>query len=147
MPGPLPKPADQRRRKNEPTYKPVVLPSEGRQGPAPKLPNLRSWKKQTKDAWNHWWSTPQATMWDQSGSSLHRWALLYDMLVCREGAMPAINAQLTAIEDRHGFSPQAMAKLRWSVAADEVSEKRDEQVEEAASVRRLKPVADVGVEG
>ena len=119
MPGPLPKPAGARLRTAAPTYPETALPADGRQGPPPPLPPLTDWHPFTVEAWTAWWSTPQATQWDQSGKTLHRWALLYDVLVRDPAAPASVHGQLLQVEDRHGMSPQAMAKLRWQVRAAE----------------------------
>ncbi|MFN6118238.1 MAG: hypothetical protein ACK5CE_01155 [Actinomycetes bacterium] len=97
----------------------TALPAEGRQGPPPPLPPLKDWHPRTVEAWAAWWATPQALLWDQDGKTMHRWALLYDVLVTDPVAPPSVHAQLLQVEDRHGMSPQAMAKLRWAVRASE----------------------------
>jgi hypothetical protein len=119
MPGPLPKPAHARLRANAPTFPEVPLPADGRAGDPPPLPPLKAWHPATLEAWAAWWSTPQAAMWDQTGRTLHRWALLYDQLVNDPEAPAGLHGQLLQLEDRHGMSPAAMLKLRWSVAAAE----------------------------
>jgi hypothetical protein len=113
MPGPLPKPDAVNRAQKAFTW--TDLPRDGRKGAPPKLPALRKWSPATRKAWAEWWATPQATVWDQSGKSLHRWAFLFDTLATNPDAPVAIHAAMTAIEDRHGFTPQAMARLRWRV--------------------------------
>lgn len=117
MPGPLPKPANQRIRTKPPTYSETALPAEGRQGAAPPLPPLKAWHAATLAAWEAWWSTPQAVLWDADGKSLHRWAVLFDMIASDPTTSASVHAQLLQLEDRHGFSPQALAKLRWAIAA------------------------------
>jgi hypothetical protein len=117
MPGPLPKPAAERHRREAPTYETRRLPASGRPGPAPELPPLRAWSTATLEAWSYWWSTPQACAWDQSGRSLHRWAMLYDE-IATDGGNASLHGQLMALEDRHGMSPVAMAKLRWEIVTD-----------------------------
>lgn len=119
MPGPLPRPDADRVRTAPPAYSWTDLPVSGRKGAAPKLPSGRKWHAATGAAWRHWWSTPQATRWDPSGLSLHRWALLYDALQLGGQSPAPIHAALQAIEDRHGFSPAAMAKLRWRILEPE----------------------------
>ncbi len=119
MPGPLPKPANQRLRNHAPTYSETALPAEGRQGPAPDLPPLKAWHPATVSAWSAWWSTPQAVLWDADGKSLVRWAVLFDQIATDPMAPASVHAQLLQLEDRHGFSPQALAKLRWAIKAVE----------------------------
>ena len=61
MPGPAPKPAAERRRRNAPRANTTLLPSEGRKGPAPKwpLPTLKA------EGWDEIWKLPQAVMWER----------------------------------------------------------------------------------
>lgn len=63
--GPLPKPDDQRRRRNQPTIPTTNLPRSGRLDPAPSCPyglgdRGREW-------WEWAWGTPQACGWDEVG--------------------------------------------------------------------------------
>lgn len=63
--GPLPKPADQRRRRNAPAIPTTNLPRGGRVDPAPRCPYKLDRKGR---AWWKWaWSTPQACAWDEVG--------------------------------------------------------------------------------
>jgi hypothetical protein len=125
--GPAPKPDAQRRRRNSPTFEWTLLPAEGRQGDAPPLPEWQPWAQATVDAWAQWWSTPQATVWDPSGRSLWRWAVLFDKMLTDPEAPVSMHTQMQAIEDRHGFTPAAMLKLRWRIVGDELAERRDER--------------------
>ena len=138
MPGPIPKPAGQRLRTGAATYSETLLPSEGRHGSPPELPSLKQWHPATVEAWTAWWRTPQATQWDATGRSLHRWALLYDELVSNPAAPAAIHAQLLQLEDRHGMAPQSMAKLRWRVDEPASSQADGETTGKAAKAARLK---------
>jgi len=150
MPGPAPKPDDQRRRRNTPTFDWTLLPGEGRSKPAPDLPANREWCDASRSEWAYWWSTPQATAWDQSGHSLHRWITLLDMVLANQEAPVSLHAQILALEDRHGFSPAAMLKLRWRIVADELGERREHtppsrrrasaRTQTAALAARLQPV-------
>ncbi len=113
--GPAPKPDADRRRTNASTFQWKMLPAAGRAGEPPALPPLREWDARTLAEWSYWWSTPQATAWDQSGRSLARWALMFDRLLTDDNPPTTLHAQLLAIEDRHGFTPAAMLKLRWLI--------------------------------
>lgn len=117
MPGPPPKPGAIRR--NKPTLGDwVELPPEGRKGKPPPLPKWRKWHPATVEAWAGWWSTPQATRWDQSGRSLLRWALLFDRMMTDPDCPVTVHTQMAAIEDRHGFTAKAMVQLRWRLRED-----------------------------
>lgn len=121
--GPAPKPNAVRR--NAPSFEWVQLPAEGRQDPAPELPDWRDWTEATSEWWVDLWSTPQACAWDQSGRSLWVLAVLFDELMLGERAPAAIAAEMRQHEDRHGLSPKAMLALRWKIVADEVAEQRE----------------------
>lgn len=61
--GPLPKSADERRRRNQPTIPTTKLPARGRKGRAPNPPQ---WVElgEAGTAWWSWaWRTPQAAAW------------------------------------------------------------------------------------
>ena len=112
MPGPAPKPADQRRRRNAAPGT-VVLPAEGRSGPAPEWP----FAGKAPTVWFTLWRKPQAVAWER----LHledvvgRYALVRAQADKRV-AHPAILAEARQLEDRLGLSPMAMLRLRWEVS-------------------------------
>ena len=116
MPGPAPKPDAERRRRNSSTFEWTLLPAAGRPGPAPELPDLRSWSLSTIAWWEDLWSCPQAVAWDQTGRTLVRLAILFDDMVKeRPGASTTAMQQL---EDRHGLNPKAMLQLRWRIVEE-----------------------------
>lgn len=122
--GRYPNPDGERRNRAERQFDWTVLPFDGRQGPAPELPKWRQWTQATLEWWSQLWSTPQATMWDPSGRSLHALALLHHELMLDEirddGApsrAPSITGEMRQHEDRHGLTPKAMLQLRWRVAS------------------------------
>lgn len=147
--GPAPKPNATRARNHRSTFEWTLLPAEGRQDPPPPMPSWCTWSEATATAWRDWWGTPQATAWDPSGRSLWRWLILFEKMISDSEAPVTIHAQMLAIEDRHGFTPAAMLKLRWRVVGDELAERRDERpVKRPKSARaqtsglaaRLRPV-------
>lgn len=125
MPASYPKPDDQRRNRVEPRFGWVDLPAAGRVGEPPGLP-VRvdgAWSSQTLDAWSDLWSSPQSTQWDQSGRTLHRWAICHEDVVRYQAQRDPVPASLLSemrqLEDRHGLSPKAMLQLRWRIAETE----------------------------
>jgi hypothetical protein len=150
MPGPIPKPDAQRARSHQPTFQWRKLPASGRQGKAPVLPKGRTWSPELLAEWEFWWSTPQATAWHPSGRSLHRWAILMDRIFTDPDAPISLHAQVLAIEDRHGFSPAMMLKMRWIVVDDSLAaaqpakraaRPKSAKAQTAGLARRLKVVS------
>lgn len=120
--GQAPKPDADRIRRNAPTFGWVELPSEGRQGPPPDLPEpapwlakLDGWPVATRAEWKRMWSTPQASQWDPTGISLHEWATQHAFIQIN-GPTAAGLAELRQIADRHGLSPRALLQLRWRIS-------------------------------
>jgi hypothetical protein len=118
----------------------TILPP-ARTEPAPDLPEpppwlaeLKGWPVSTRAEWKRLWETPQATQWDQTGLTLHSWALMKakgDLL----GPNASMLGELRQIEDRHGLSPKALLQLRWKVGGNPAAE----QAETAKSTRTAKP--------
>lgn len=113
--GPPPTPDSQRRRRNAPTFEWVALPVAGRAGPPPSLPDWRTWHPATAAWWERLWAKPEATQWDQDGSTLWVLAALYDDLITGEASVSQVSAEMRQHEDRHGLNPKARNGLRWIV--------------------------------
>lgn len=146
MPGPAPKPADERARRNK---APVAmrLPAAGREGEPPAWPVGFGHRALADEIWAELWATPQAVAWERLG-----WtrvvARYVDCLVSAErdlddiddpklyAAMLAAQAkllpELRQLEDRLGLNPLALLRLQWVVDGDQVGAKRDELAEQAA---------------
>lgn len=135
MPGPPPKPADERARRNR-TAATMTLPSKGRKGRAPKWPLVPpgisvDGVRMVDDAaehrelqvWADLWKTPQATAWEQLGWT-HNVALYVRCLVAAEFGNQKVLPEVRQWTDRLGLSPMAMLRLQWVIAEDEVAEKR-----------------------
>ena|SRR5882757_3182996 len=124
MPGPAPKPDNQRRRRNA-TVAMTRLPAEGRQGDPPRWP-LAFTAAFCEDTWAELWSTPQAAAWERLGPGAVRMVARYVVLLAEaEVGEPKAAMEVRQLEDRLGLSPLAMLRLRWEVAADEVAEARN----------------------
>ena len=114
---PLPKPPEQRRRRNAGQARWRQLPSEGRAEKAPTLPPKKpTWLKGTRDWWLTIWASPMATAWEMADvDSLVRLARLkddFDRGMAPASALPAMQQ----LEDRFGLSPKARRALQWEVA-------------------------------
>jgi len=138
MPGPAPKPADERARRNK-TPIAMRLPSSGRPGRAPAWPVGYSPTAKAKAIWSDLWKTPQAAAWERLG-----WtrvvARYVEMLVAAErdldeiedpkvyaamlAAQTRLAPELRQLEDRLGLNPLAMRRLEWVIDPDEVAQKR-----------------------
>lgn len=103
---------------------PVVLPAEGRTGDIPMWP-LTMATSAEMELWHQLWRTPQAVMWERFG-----WTRVVARYARYVIAAEALNkdamGEARQLEDRLGLSPKAMRLLLWTVAADEVAEKRAE---------------------
>lgn len=112
MPGPLPKPAAMRRRRNA-SPGAARLPATGREGKVPTLgkgyhPAARRW-------WRTVWSSPMATVYvDADVPALQRGALIVSLIAGGNGSA-TLMAELRHIEDRFGLSPAARRKLQWEI--------------------------------
>ena len=134
MPGPVPKPPEQRRRRNAPMANTLRLPAEGRPGDAPSWPLSGS----APALWDELWATPQAVAWERLGWT--RVVARYTnatLAAERVDAPVALMAEVRQLEDRLGLTPMAMLRLRWEVTADELDEKRQESKPKRVE-RRLK---------
>jgi hypothetical protein len=104
---------------------PQVLPAGGRRGDPPRWP-LRDQRPGEDTIWRELWATPQAAAWERLGyrRTVARYCrVLVDAEELNYAAMKAADA----LEDRLGLTPKAMRILLWTVASDEVAEKRAEQ--------------------
>lgn len=112
-----PKPDGQKVTRHAPKFDWVSLP-ERREEPAPELPAWRLWNDKTVEWWTELWTRPQATQWDQDGSTLWTLACLYDDLISNRAEAAKVSAEMRQHEDRHGLNPKAMLQLRWRVSGD-----------------------------
>lgn len=111
MPGPPPKPAAQRRRRNK-TPAVVKLPDNGVIKP-PELvgdfgPEARAW-------WETVWASPMASVYLEADvPALTRLATLVDQAA--KGDVGAnVLAEIRQLEDRFGLSPLARRRLQWEL--------------------------------
>lgn len=147
MPGPMPKPAGQRRRRNAPTIPTTQLPASGHDGDIPECPYSLA---RAGRAWWGWaWHTPQAAAWSPGDLySLARRAQLEDDVAAlhdvhgldfsemeRPEHVRAIVASVAALatgklqlskemrelDDRYGLTAKGMAALRWEIVATQAA--------------------------
>lgn len=125
-----------------------ALPSEGFDGEPPAWPLPPSMMDEAiadreRMIWREMWRTPQACAW--IGESW-RWETIAEF--CRlkasielsAGANAAQVGQIHRYRDQIGLSPAGMRENGWTIAADEVGQRRSESVPAAAeSVLAPKP--------
>lgn len=142
MPGPPPKPADQRRRRNA-TVPMVQLPQEGYRGSIPEWP-LDGPDEAELDRWMKVWRHPAGVVWLQQRLEFVVARYVRDCVRSEHPRASAVlKAEVRQMEDRLGLSPMAMTKLRWEVAQDELQAVRnDEARQPAGRTRRLRAVDD-----
>lgn len=140
MPGPAPKPADERARRNKPQVA-MRLPAAGRSGPAPKFPlagpfgdDLEVRAIREREVWAELWRTPQAVAWERLAWT-HNVALYCRLLVAAEMGDAKAMPEVRQWADRLGLSPLALLRLQWVIDADEVGERREEKAAPVARAR------------
>jgi hypothetical protein len=146
MPGPVPAPDSQRRRRNA-TVAMTQLPMEGYAGEIPDWP-LETATEAELWRWEQVWRSPAAALWVRMGPATYLLVARYvrDALIVENDshttvAIAHLHAEVRQLEDRLGLSPLAMLRLRWEIVADEVEEKR----KPASRGRKLRAVdADAG---
>lgn len=141
MPGPAPKPADERARRNK---APVAmrLPAAGREGEPPGWPIGFNPTARADNVWAELWKTPQAVAWERLGWTrvVARYVYLLEsserdldeiedpkVYAALLAAQTRLLPELRQIEDRLGLNPLALLRLQWVIDGDEVGEKRDER--------------------
>lgn len=153
--GPAPKPASERRRRNA-SIAMTQLPAEGRQGEPPRFPlpplvvkdlDLPALRERELDLWADLWATPQAVMWERTHAVLTV-ARFVRFSVLAENGNTKSATEARQLEDRLGLNPQAMLRLRWEIAPDEVAEQRQSRTaRRPVSARQRLRVVDPGVAG
>jgi hypothetical protein len=136
VPGPLPKPPSQRRRRNAgPQLK--TLPPEGRQEPVPDLPERAGgWLSTTREWWARIWKSPMATEWLAADyDTVLRLAYMVDAEARGDGNT-VLRREIRYLEDAFGLNPASRARLRWQIG--EVAE--TETQPPRPQVRRLRAV-------
>lgn len=98
------------------------------------------------ELWAELWDTPQAVEWERQRWTREvamyvRWSVL-----AGSGDLDAAK-EARQLGDRLGLTPQALLRLRWQIAHDEVAEQRGQHAAPAAappSRPKLKAVDDAG---
>lgn len=130
--GPPPDPNALRRdRKTDAGW--VTLPAEGRAGDPPAWP-LTAVTAREKHWWAHLWKMPQAVQWERDGQALE--VALYVRRLCeaeKRNAPVSLATLVRQLADNLGLTIPGMARLRWRIARDEVTERRSARAVEPSS--------------
>jgi hypothetical protein len=131
----IPKPADQRRRRNV-VPGTIMLPAKGRKGRPPAWPLEVVPKTEERRLWGKLWRTPQAVAWED-----YEWFRVVGryvrVVIEAENELDTkLLAEARQLEDRLGLNPLAMLRLRWEVTDDEIGARRQEAAPTADDRRR-----------
>lgn len=137
MPGPHPKPAHLRQRKNRKAGASMLeVPDEAPEVPElPKHPDGRDWHPYTVESWERAWTSAMASQWLESDfDGIFRLHMLYDQFYLKLRA--SILAEVRLQEQRYGLSPLDRTRLQWEF-------NRGDQAEAELRKRRQPPAAPV----
>ena len=96
------------------------------------------------ELWTGLWATPQAAAWECLGWTREVAQYVRWKARAEQGDLDAAK-EARQLADRLGLNPLAMLRLRWEVAADEVSEQRQERsTRRPAGARQRLKVVDPG---
>lgn len=128
IPGPAAKPADQRRRRNQPTFPTTKIPAAGRgDKPTPPWPagvTRRAPGKGLVAIWEQLWAKPQAVIWERQhlADVVARYAVMrHRQMTSPDGELKKFASEVRMLEDRLGLNAASMLKLRWEIE-DEVDD-------------------------
>nr|WP_202865975.1 hypothetical protein [Kribbella turkmenica] len=93
-----------------------MLPAEGCDLPAPKLPPGRRWAQAERRLWKELWASPQAVQWDDSAASVVASYIVLTLAVLGGTAAAWQAAEARHLADRLGLTPTGMASLGWRIA-------------------------------
>lgn len=90
------------------------------------------------ELWAELWDTPQAVEWERQRWTREvamyvRWSVL-----AGSGDLDAAK-EARQLGDRLGLTPQALLRLRWQIAVDEVGEQRDQNAAAPAAAAPSRP--------
>lgn len=156
MPGPAPKPAAQRRRRNKVTGA-RTLSAVTKPASRPKLPTRRGhpWHDATKAWWADIWASPMAPEFDRSDiHGLYRLAALVDRYWIalddprsRSSEVVGLSAEIRLAGQPFGLNPLDRRRLQWEIekgeqAAEKTTKRRAPKPVPTAEDPRLRAVGD-----
>lgn len=144
MPGPHPKPASQRRRRNKAPGARQLRSVQPGDVEVPKLPTRRidgrnaKWLASTRAWWVDVWSSPMAPEYDPSDvHGLYVLAVLVDNFW--RDPTPEHAKELRLHRQCFGLEPIARRRLQWEIERGEEAERR---TRERRTPKAVKPAAD-----
>ena len=87
---------------------------------------LAEQKRLEAEVWTGLWATPQAVAWERLGWLRDVAQYARHKVLAELGELDAAK-EARQWSDRLGLSPMALLRLRWQIAPDEVTEKREQQ--------------------
>lgn len=114
----------------------VVLPAGGFDGRIPTFP-LAGVADEERKLWRKLWRKPQGAMWSKMGLDFQVAAYVRAFLESVEpGASAGLKTAVLRMEAELGLSTVGMGQLRWKIAADELSERREDAAKPARASSR-----------
>jgi hypothetical protein len=137
MPGPAPKPPDQRVTRHKPQRGEwQAAPGTGWQHGKPPPPP-KGIGRAAKAAWNEWFAAWVASFWrPEDVHAIRTMALLYDQMLEKPSATTA--AQLGQYFDRFGLTPKGLQDRRWQPPENDTQQEKTPAAE--SKYRRLRVV-------
>jgi hypothetical protein len=153
MPGPSPKPANLRQRRNKKAGAATLPPPENTSGekkktPALQNPDKRKFHKLTRDWWKRVWESPMAGEYLPTDiDGLARLAILIDNYYkcpISTGAKETL-AEIRLQEARFGLSPVDRSRLQWEVQRGEEAEQKRKPKQRSTPPHKSDPRGILGV--
>lgn len=113
MPGPKADPSRPYSRHRERGGRKVVMLPAQCDLPAPDMPEGRAWTGAERDRWAELWSSPQATMWDDSFVPAVAMYVVHVSAVLRGEAAAWMAQESRHLAEQLGLTPRGMLALGW----------------------------------
>lgn len=142
---PLPKPADERRRRNKTAGARTLRQVEPGTVAVPELP-AGSWHPQVLRWWSDVWASPMAPEWDDSdihglfelAGLMHRYWLALEDPETSAASLAALAGQLRQGRQQYGLSPLDRRRLEWEIDKAEEAGRRRTARKASAAPRAVK---------